>query len=102
MKYGVERISCGNCGYVKELDPNEPQQLKLWYHFEVLGNSLWAHNRERLWALKKFLESTASPVDSGFEALPKWMLTKKARALIISKIEHALAETLTMTNKPTL
>lgn len=91
VKFGVERISCSACGYIKDLDPYAPQELKLWYRFEIGSHSVWAHNRNRFVLLKEFLEGGVDPNEEGFDALPKWMLEKRNRASIIAEISRMLA-----------
>ena len=91
VKFAVDRITCGQCGYTKDMDLYVPQKLKLWYYFEVPGGAVWFHTRERMLFMKEFLEGGFDRNESSYYALPKWMLIKKTRALILAEIDAILA-----------
>ena len=48
VKLGVGRITCGACGFNREVPAEEAGAYELWYATEFKGHRLWACNREHL------------------------------------------------------
>ncbi len=84
-KLGASRITCGACGFCREISAEEGNSYELWYTTEFRGHRLWAFNREHLAFLIAWFSGAIKKADLGaggrgmVETLPKWMILAKHR-----------------------
>lgn len=101
---GLVRLTCLHCGLTKDKQTSQYTLgtsadpffgLPLWLTVRCGNNELWAYNHKHLMFLRNHIEAQlrernglANCNQSLGSRLPKWMLTKKHRQIVLKSIEH--------------
>ena len=80
IAFRLARLVCDHCKLVREPAPGS-DAYELYYKTNFRGHTLWARDERHIDALIEFLESTRSATGTSFEALPKWMITDRAKVV---------------------
>lgn len=80
VDHRLARIVCPSCSLVQEVGPGG-RGYELWYKTDWKGHTLWARNEEHAHALIEWLSSGRSGTGTPYEALPKWMITDRAKVV---------------------
>lgn len=87
-KHGVAK--CSNCGYISESYLAWPENA--YYKWDIRGTLLWAYNRQHAMALLKHIETGHRDRGKGYKfyKLPRVVISRKNRALVIKQIKRRL------------
>jgi hypothetical protein len=94
IKLGAGRITCGACGFSREVPLEESGLYELWYAANFKGHRLWARNRKHLTFLISRFSGEINKADLGIgnramvEAFPKWMILAKHRAGLLKSLNR--------------
>jgi hypothetical protein len=83
----ASRISCAECGHVKDTPAAPTDDYQLWYVTALRGHRLWAVNDEQLEFLMDWLSGNLNKAGLSVaarayvEALPKWLLAHRKEAI---------------------
>ena len=81
-----QRITCIQCGLIRELTPERGQEFEFWYRTSVRGHTVWATTRKHLDFLVAWMTSQVDERDlpwwdaSLIEPLPSWRKEHRGEA----------------------
>ena len=88
VDHRLARIVCSSCKLAQDVGPDS-RDYELWYKTDFKGHTLWARNEEHAHALIEWLSSGRSATGTIYEALPRWMVTDRAK--VVAKLRKLVA-----------